>query len=234
MKFCHKLYKIKLISIFAMVESKSKGFGDFSDLIDCILEPESGIGGLYISSQSAAQDKKKMKNSNITSVLTVARGLGMSFDKKKFTHKVIPAEDAEIFNIAPFFDEGVEFIRENLKTRNVLVHCKAGMSRSTTLVLAYLLAEKRIRFDEALAYAKSRRTRIAGPNSGFAKQLRTYEQQLLKAIELKKTGTNSEPATNTLIKTENSIKGADSKNLEVASKVIIEERIKKDADEKEK
>jgi len=46
-------------------------------------------------------------------------------------------------NIAKFFDEAADFIDDGLKNKGiVLVHCLMGMSRSATLVLAFLMLRR--------------------------------------------------------------------------------------------
>ncbi len=61
-----------------------------------------------------------------------------------------------------------------LNKKNVIVHCAAGMSRSPTLVLAYLMIENKWRFEEAYNHIKSKRPHIS-PNIGFIKQLKQLE-----------------------------------------------------------
>ena len=51
----------------------------------------------------------------------------------------MPGDDHEKFNLFPYFDESIRFIESSLKKTNILVHCMAGISRSVTLVIAYLL-----------------------------------------------------------------------------------------------
>ena len=58
----------------------------------------------------------------------------------------------------------------------VLVHCLAGMSRSATIVIAYLLATTSMTAREATEFVRSKR-RIIRPNYGFAKQLEVYERR---------------------------------------------------------
>lgn len=61
----------------------------------------------------------------------------------------------------------------------VLVHCKMGISRSGSTVIAYAMKQQRWPLDVALAYVKERRS-IIKPNEGFMKQLQTYDG-ILKA-----------------------------------------------------
>lgn len=66
------------------------------------------------------------------------------------------------------------------KNNVVLVHCLAGMSRSATCVIAYLLATTSMNTAEATAYVKARRS-IIMPNYGFEKQLRIWEAKYFVA-----------------------------------------------------
>jgi predicted protein tyrosine phosphatase len=59
----------------------------------------------------------------------------------------------------------------------VLVHCLAGISRSATVVLAYLMQSHRMTFRDAIVHVKSRRP-IVYPNSGFLRQLVAFERSL--------------------------------------------------------
>ena len=76
------------------------------------------------------------------------------------------AEDHESFELDRYFDSGTNFIYNNLKTTNVLVHCYAGVSRSASLVLAFLMKHHKLSLKDAFRKVKSVRTQI-DPNEGF-------------------------------------------------------------------
>ena len=68
-------------------------------------------------------------------------------------------------------DNGVAFIdRARAANSSVLVHCVAGISRSSTIVIAYLMKREKMTLKDAYAYVKSKRT-IIRPNQGFLKCL---------------------------------------------------------------
>lgn len=62
----------------------------------------------------------------------------------------------------------------------VLVHCRAGASRSATVVTAYLMASCGARAGEALRAVQATRC-IANPNTGFREALLKWEAQIYGA-----------------------------------------------------
>merc|ERR1711976_748877 len=59
--------------------------------------------------------------------------------------------------------------------QQVLVNCAAGRSRSSSLVIAYLIIRQGHTYDSALALCKAKRP-IAQPNPNFEDQLRNIER----------------------------------------------------------
>ena len=57
------------------------------------------------------------------------------------------------------------------------MHCLAGISRSPTVAIAYVMRHLQMTFDDAFRYVKSKRTSIS-PNFNFLGQLLEYERQL--------------------------------------------------------
>lgn len=60
----------------------------------------------------------------------------------------------------------------------MLVHCQAGISRSATICLAYLMMKQRVRLEEAFEFVKQRRS-VISPNFSFMGQLLQFESQVL-------------------------------------------------------
>lgn len=59
----------------------------------------------------------------------------------------LPVQDLDSFNIVQYFDLSSNFIEESRRRTNVLVHCTAGVSRSATLVAAYIISKTGISMD---------------------------------------------------------------------------------------
>lgn len=70
-------------------------------------------------------------------------------------------------NLASYFQESIAFLKEALHSGGgVLVHCYAGVSRSATIIIAYLMQEQKMTFLDAMNYVRIRRP-IVCPNFGF-------------------------------------------------------------------
>ena len=90
------------------------------------------------------------------------------------TYKLIYADDTETEDLITNFPETNEFIASAQQSgHNVLVHCHAGVSRSSTVVIAFLMHKDRISFTNA--YHMVKQYRDVAPNPGFVSQLQLYE-----------------------------------------------------------
>lgn len=63
---------------------------------------------------------------------------------------------------------------------HILVHCSKGVSRSTSMVVAYLMKIEAMTLDAALALVTSKRP-IANPNASFRRQLEDFGEKLRRA-----------------------------------------------------
>ena len=58
-----------------------------------------------------------------------------------------------------------------------MVYCRAGMSRSASLCIAYFMRHHNMTMDEAFQFVKEKRP-IIHPNPGFVRQLKQFEAKL--------------------------------------------------------
>ncbi|XP_051965130.1 dual specificity protein phosphatase 26-like isoform X2 [Xyrauchen texanus] len=86
------------------------------------------------------------------------------------TYLGIEAQDSPTFDMSANFNIGAQFIHTALKEGGkILVHCHVGVSRSATVVLAYLMLKHNMTLVEAINTVKEGRGII--PNRGFLRQL---------------------------------------------------------------
>jgi protein-tyrosine phosphatase len=92
----------------------------------------------------------------------------------------IAVEDMPFAELVGHLPGATRWIEEALATGNngrrpakVLVHCHEGVSRSVSVVIAYLMMKYRWHPDQALEYIRTKRE-IANPNFGFKRQLAEY------------------------------------------------------------
>lgn len=107
--------------------------------------------------------------------------------------KCINIADNSEQNLSKFFDEAHQFIDDARRKKcNVLIHCLAGISRSPTIAIAYLMRVNSLRLQDAYNLVKQCRPQM-DPNLSFVSQLMVYE----KSLERKRTpqtGHTSTPA----------------------------------------
>lgn len=131
----------------------------------CVLE-----NALYLGSQDSV-NIDNIDQFNITHILSL--GIDTPFiDDREIVKRYIPCLDLPETNMREVFEDTSEFIGLTLNTGGVvLVHCNAGVSRSASVIIAYLIMKKGMSFDEAFKLVKDKRPAIQ-PNSGFLEQLR--------------------------------------------------------------
>ncbi|CAD5123333.1 unnamed protein product [Dimorphilus gyrociliatus] len=94
-----------------------------------------------------------------------------SVETKKILCNDLPSQD-----LLRYFDECADKIHDvGRNGGKTLVHCVAGVSRSSSICIAYLVKYNSMSLREAYFYVKEKRC-IIRPNIGFFKQLIQYEK----------------------------------------------------------
>uniref|UniRef100_A0A8C9NM75 Dual specificity phosphatase 1 n=1 Tax=Serinus canaria TaxID=9135 RepID=A0A8C9NM75_SERCA len=138
---------------------------------------------LYLGSAYHASRKDMLDALGITALINVSANCPNHFEGH-YQYKSIPVEDNHKADISSWFNEAIDFI-DSVKNEGgrVFVHCQAGISRSATICLAYLMRTNRVKLDEAFEFVKQRRS-IISPNFSFMGQLLQFESQNSRFWEL--------------------------------------------------
>ena len=140
------------------------------------------INNIYIGSYSNAKDEKELESNNIKYILNCASECNNIF-KDKIKYLKLEIKDQNDFPIQDYFEKGAQFIHDSLNNNdgNVLIHCMQGKSRSTTILMAYLIKYGNEDTNSAYKIIKAKR-RLAMPNLGFMYKLREFEKNVGKNI----------------------------------------------------
>ena len=91
---------------------------------------------------------------------------------------IIPVRDNGEIPLSIYFDLTSEFIDNNISSgNNVLVHCSSGVSRSSTIVIAYLMNKQEMTLGDAYTHVYERRNMIL-PGKGFFRELMDLDLKL--------------------------------------------------------
>ncbi|XP_006984823.2 dual specificity protein phosphatase 13B isoform X4 [Peromyscus maniculatus bairdii] len=139
---------------------------------------------LFLGDAYAARDKSRLIQLGITHVVNVAAGKFQVDTGAKFYRGTpleyygIEADDNPFFDLSVYFLPVARYIREALNSprSRVLVHCAMGVSRSATVVLAFLMICENMTLVDAIQTVQTHRDIC--PNSGFLRQLQVLDNRL--------------------------------------------------------
>ncbi|XP_037699250.1 dual specificity protein phosphatase 22 isoform X2 [Choloepus didactylus] len=132
------------------------------------------LPGLYIGNFKDARDAEQLSKNKVTHILSVHDSARPLLEGVKYL--CIPAADSPSQNLTRHFKESIKFIHEcRLQGEGCLVHCLAGVSRSVTLVTAYIMTVTDFGWEDALHTVRAGRS-CANPNVGFQRQLQEFEK----------------------------------------------------------
>ncbi|XP_012615749.1 dual specificity protein phosphatase 13B isoform X3 [Microcebus murinus] len=139
---------------------------------------------LFLGDAYAARDKSKLTQLGITHIVNVAAGKFQVDTGAKFYRGMpleyygIEADDNPFFDLSIYFLPIARYIRTALSIPQgrVLVHCAMGVSRSATIVLAFLMICENMTLVEAIQTVQAHRDIC--PNTGFLRQLQVLDNRL--------------------------------------------------------
>jgi len=141
------------------------------------------MDGLYLGSMDAANNLEVLQQKGITHILMVGEGLEPSLVNYGFKYMHIKVDDVPEEDLVAHFPKAFEFIDQVCTGDNaictqgggVLVHCVAGVSRSATVCIGWLMCRRGYHLDEARKIVHAARPWIL-PNKGFMLQLQELQR----------------------------------------------------------
>ncbi len=158
---------------------------------NCVIDKQ-----IYIGSAIQAKNWKIIRELNITHVINASVEHECVFKEElKYLH--VEVEDSHDEKINKTFKRALEFMKQAFEEyREALmkdssdfsvvvvpappvffIHCNLGISRSSSILIAYLICKYRLCLYAAFKYVKDKRLQIA-PNYSFLRQLKEFEEHL--------------------------------------------------------
>eukprot|EP00927_Polykrikos_kofoidii_P005640 TRINITY_DN12238_c0_g2_i1.p1 TRINITY_DN12238_c0_g2~~TRINITY_DN12238_c0_g2_i1.p1 ORF type:complete len:866 (-),score=135.56 TRINITY_DN12238_c0_g2_i1:122-2719(-) len=133
---------------------------------------------VYLSGYQVAKDCDLMRRHGITHIVNTAADVCESQFPEHFTYLTYYLKDTNNEDISVLFYRTMEFIQSAVsRGGRVLVHCREGVSRSSTMVIAYIMWRFNIPFETA--HERIRKVRsVCWPNTGFTCQLLVHGKKL--------------------------------------------------------
>lgn len=162
----------------------SKSFGNKSAAIGFLRFHGLGMSKilprLYLSGEDVVKSRKTLKDNNITHILNLTTNVENVFEPD-LVYKRIKIDDSALQDMTQCFEESFDFIEKALngnENNAVLVHCNAGVSRSASVIIGYLMKTNfQNSYCDAYNFVLTCRPAIS-PNPGFVRQLKLLENRL--------------------------------------------------------
>jgi atypical dual specificity phosphatase len=131
-------------------------------------------GCLYLGDYSNALCKNQLKELGIKRIVNVSNDLSCPYEDD-FEYLQIKINDYPDEQLSVHLPSTYDFIHES--PGPVYVHCRMGISRSPSVVIAYVGRRFNMTFDEAYEVVERKRPCIM-PNHGFKMQVKEYLEGL--------------------------------------------------------
>ena len=137
------------------------------------------IKNLWIGDYKSALNKKFLNKNNIKLIINCSKTLDFTELENIIKIRLSMNDDRKEISdrkMIELFPTVYKTIDNNLKNNNgVLVHCKAGMQRSATIVALYLMRKYNKKFEEVKNIIRNKRNIVFRPYVNFIKPIKYFE-----------------------------------------------------------
>ena len=135
----------------------------------CILDK------IYVGDEDVSRDIAALKERNITHIISVTGstlkgGVYVTHTDFKY-HRINGVRDSQDAKLSPHLAGAIEFL--DGASGNVLIHCQAGISRSSSIAIACVMHMTGVSMEQAYDTVKAARS-IIGPEPEFLFQIDEY------------------------------------------------------------
>jgi hypothetical protein len=151
-------------------------------LIDFSIPDQIAPWNIFLGNEFCLHNKAFLRKFGISHILSICHGVS---EIPGMTHLILPLNDDLETQILPHFHRTFGFIDDCLEGGDgkIFIHCSAGVSRSSSFLIAYLMRKFEWSFAAALEHVKAHRS-CACPNANFEAQLLEYEKVSVLCVEM--------------------------------------------------
>ncbi len=139
-------------------------FDDYADEI---------VPGIFVGEELAATvPLKQLQQNNISRILSL--GTYKKVHEASIAYLQVPLLDDEVSSLLDHVEKCIDFINKRPPKTGILIHCRAGVSRSPSVMIAWLISQRKMTFLEAFELVERKRPCVS-PNPLFIEQLQTFQ-----------------------------------------------------------
>lgn len=125
---------------------------------------------LFVGGEVVAKSREILETCHISHVVNCVGVLYPAYFEDELKYQTLYLQDSPKEDLLAVLYDVFDFIEDARNGGNVFVHCSQGVSRSTSLVIAYRMWREKRQYEDVFAEVKQMRG-VANPNIGFICQL---------------------------------------------------------------
>ena len=139
---------------------------------------------IFIGSEPAAANFELLKKFKISHIVNAAAEIKNYFSQNIFYLNLFLHDDPTIYKedlfvvLEPAY-RWIDAVIKRNPTKRILVHCRAGISRSASVVIYYLMRKYKCSYQEALKNLINKRA-VVRPNPWYEQQLQFISSQIFE------------------------------------------------------
>ena len=146
--------------------------------LDRMMPPHMILPSLFLTDFPNVSNARVLSSLGLTRIVNASRYRNVHEEDERFRYLEVDVSDIDSESISDHFESVFQFLQGASAEAPVVVHCQMGVSRSATLVIAYLIKQLRLTLRQAVWLTRSCRS-VIFPNAGFLQQLLEFEEKTL-------------------------------------------------------